>query len=76
MADKPVFKVVPSPTNSNWKIEREGEETPLLFVDSKEDAMKQAKMMADEHDGKVIVEGEKAKKKAPAKKKTAKKKAA
>jgi hypothetical protein len=76
MADKPVFKVVPSPTNSNWKIQREGEETPLLFVDSKEDAMQQAKKMADEHGGKVIVGGEKAKKKAPAKKKTAKKKAA
>ena len=76
MAEKPVFKVVPSPTNSNWKIEREGEETPLLFTDSKADAMKQAKKMAQEHDGEIVVEGDKAKKKPEAKKSAPKRKPA
>ena len=57
MRKQTVFRVEPSPTNSNWKVTREGEEHPLLFADSKTDAMKLAKQMADEHEGKVVVEG-------------------
>ena len=49
------FKVIPSPTNKNWKIVRDGEEVPLVFADSKEDAVKQARVMAEEHGGKVVV---------------------
>ena len=73
------FKVIPSPTNKNWKVLRDGEEVPLLFADSKEDAVKQAKHMAEEHEGKVVVlktPAAKDKKKAKARKAPARKKAA
>lgn len=73
MAEHPVFRVVPSPTNDNWKIEREGDETPLLFVDSKEEAVEQAEKMVKEHGGKMVIA--KGKAKSP-KKRSSKKKAA
>lgn len=74
MAEKQVFKVSQAPTSGKWMVTAGDKETPVLFVDSKDEAADAAKEMANNLGGEVEVEAQQTTKQAKQRAKAPRKK--